>query len=314
MPPLSAATTHPRSRRVGTQDYRGKVRILPTGVVRVGIARTASTGVQTLLSGETVVAGLTYAAGDSLVVRVQATGTAPTLLKVKVWKLGSPEPAAWQLSTTDTTATLQTPGAVGVHAYLSSSVTNAPIKVSYDNFRVGGFNRVRLQPSNAGATVIGQGRPRLEGGQSAVWILMPRSGPSATLVPMSETAGDLVGTGRLSRSGRRWRGWRPSTWLLLASAVVVEFVVTFAACGYIFLLTSGVCREPATAEGLLRAQRYLMVVAIVASLPWLLVLRAPRYKLRLACFAAAAIAFSVFWMIKALVSSPQEWTLTWCLF
>lgn len=124
------------ARRVGTQDYRGKVKILSTGAVRVGIARTASTGAQSLLSGETLVAGLTYAVGDALVVRVQATGTAPTLLKVRVWKLGSPEPATWQLTTTDTTATLQTPGGVGIHAYLSSAVTNAPIKASYDKLRV----------------------------------------------------------------------------------------------------------------------------------------------------------------------------------
>ena len=46
------------------------------------------------------------------------------------------EPAAWNLTATDTTAALQNPGAVGLYTYLSGSATNLPFTVSYDNFRV----------------------------------------------------------------------------------------------------------------------------------------------------------------------------------
>ena len=44
------------------------------------------------------------------------------------------EPAAWQLTATDGTASLQSPGAVGITTYLSSAATNSPVTASIDNF------------------------------------------------------------------------------------------------------------------------------------------------------------------------------------
>jgi hypothetical protein len=60
-------------------------------------------------------------------VRLQVTGTSPTTLRLKVWPATAAEPAAWQLTGTDSAAGLQVAGAVGVTAYLSSGATNAPI-------------------------------------------------------------------------------------------------------------------------------------------------------------------------------------------
>jgi PKD repeat protein len=122
-------------RRVGTSDYNAKVRLLPTGAVRLGIYKTDSAGTQTAVVAETVIAGLTYTPGDVLTVRFMVTGTSPTTLKAKVWKSTGTEPTAWQASGTDTTAALQSAGSVGLKPYLSGSATNAPVLVTYTQFR-----------------------------------------------------------------------------------------------------------------------------------------------------------------------------------
>ena len=65
--------------------------------------------------------------------RFRVTGTGPTALSGKAWFGAAAEPAAWQIQATDATASLQRPGGVGVHVYLSSSATNAPVTVTADN-------------------------------------------------------------------------------------------------------------------------------------------------------------------------------------
>lgn len=116
-------------------EYRAKLRILPTGATELSIVRTVNGAETTLVT--TSVAGLTVAAGDRVQIRFQATGTSPTTLRAKVWKVGAAEPADWLLSTTDTTAELQAPGGAGVWVYLSSAAANAPVAVTFDDFWAG---------------------------------------------------------------------------------------------------------------------------------------------------------------------------------
>lgn len=124
-------------RRVqGAGDYRAKIRFLPGGAVRIGLSRAASNGAQTVLAAETVVPGITYAAGQVLVVRAQAFGTSPTTVRMKVWRSGSPEPGAWMLTQTDSTAALQVAGAIGMHSFLDGGATNAPIMARFDDLAV----------------------------------------------------------------------------------------------------------------------------------------------------------------------------------
>ena len=52
--------------------------------------------------------------GDTLRLRFQVSGTGTATLKGKVWKVGGTEPAAWQVTETDTTAALQAAGGVGL--------------------------------------------------------------------------------------------------------------------------------------------------------------------------------------------------------
>ena len=68
--------------------------------------------------------------------RIQVTGTAPTTVRTKVWRVGTAEPATWNLSVTDATANLQAAGSPGFSSYLSSSATNAPIVMSLDDLLV----------------------------------------------------------------------------------------------------------------------------------------------------------------------------------
>ena len=72
-----------------------------------------------------------FNAGDELNIKLKVSGTAPTALSAKAWKQGTTEPAAWQVTATDSTAAMQAPGGVAVTNYLSGSTTNGPIQVSY---------------------------------------------------------------------------------------------------------------------------------------------------------------------------------------
>lgn len=120
------------ARRVGTWEYRAKLRVLSNGAAQLFLVRTAN-GAETTLATFSV-PGLTIAAGEPVVLRVQATGTTPTTVRAKVWKQADAEPTDWQVSVTDATADLQAGGVVGLWAYLSSAAANAPVTLSFDDF------------------------------------------------------------------------------------------------------------------------------------------------------------------------------------
>jgi PKD repeat protein len=112
-------------------DYRAKLHVMANGTVAIGLAR--------FTPGETImrtvnIAGLTVSAGDTLRLRFAATGTNPTTLSAKVWKVGSAEPADWQNTVTDSTAALQVAGGFRLWAYLSGTSSNFPVVARFDNF------------------------------------------------------------------------------------------------------------------------------------------------------------------------------------
>jgi hypothetical protein len=93
-------------------------------------------GTESAVGGAVTVSGLTYNAGDTLRLRLQVSGTGTASVKGKVWKVGSTEPASWQVTGTDSTAALQVPGGIALLPYLSGAATNAPVTVSIDNLTV----------------------------------------------------------------------------------------------------------------------------------------------------------------------------------
>ncbi|MBG6214541.1 MULTISPECIES: PKD domain-containing protein [unclassified Cryobacterium] len=117
-------------RRVGTDDYRVRMKNLSTGVVQLQLMRGA-TSLKALN-----IAGLTYTTGSAVQLRMQVTGSAPTTIRAKVWALGTPEPAAWQITVTDSTAAMQTSGAVGLAFYLGSTATVTPVTATFDDLIV----------------------------------------------------------------------------------------------------------------------------------------------------------------------------------
>lgn len=121
-----------QGRRIdNANNYILKVRVQPNGSVIAYLGRTLA-GTETTLSSLTV-PGLTYQVGDRLNLRMQATGTSPTTLRAKVWKDGSAEPGAWQLTGTDSSAALQVQGVLGLYYYLSGSSVNGNVTLGLDN-------------------------------------------------------------------------------------------------------------------------------------------------------------------------------------
>jgi hypothetical protein len=97
------------------------------------LQRATSAGVETPLSVESLVPGLTYSVGDVLNLRIPVAGTSPTTVRTKLWKVGITEPPSWFPSATDSTSGLQSAGGFGLLAYRSSSATNGPITISLDD-------------------------------------------------------------------------------------------------------------------------------------------------------------------------------------
>jgi PKD repeat protein len=125
-----------RPRVVASGDrYYVDTKLNAGGTVSVILGRNVGS-TETVLQTRTV-SGLTVVPTDRLQVKVQAVGTSPTTLRAKVWKVGTPEPTDWTASVSDTTASLQAAGSIGVGTYLSGSATNAPVVASFDDLWVG---------------------------------------------------------------------------------------------------------------------------------------------------------------------------------
>jgi PKD repeat protein len=125
--PNGAVYAYVAGRRVGSAEYGARVKWSPGGAVELHTERST-----TALAGG-VLAGVTLAAGESLLVRVQVTGASPTTVRTRAWKAGTAEPATWRATSTDATAALQGAGAVGVATYLSSSTTTGALALRYDD-------------------------------------------------------------------------------------------------------------------------------------------------------------------------------------
>lgn len=110
-----------------------------------------------LMNGNTIlkavnIDGLTYLPGTQLQVRFQAVGTSPTELKAKVWAIGSTEPAAWQLTATDSTASLQAAGSVSLRSYISGTATGGTVVTRFGNLIAQPSGSVTAPPANVPPT------------------------------------------------------------------------------------------------------------------------------------------------------------------
>lgn len=105
------------------------MRVTGTGAVVLSLGALTGTSTSLELTSQVVVPGLNLPAGGWLESRRQAVGSNPTTSRTKVSSSAAVEPTGWQLTASDATPALHAPGTIGFGAYLSSSVTNAPITV-----------------------------------------------------------------------------------------------------------------------------------------------------------------------------------------
>ncbi|WP_158603881.1 PKD domain-containing protein [Cryobacterium tepidiphilum] len=180
-PSASSIYTGVIGRRVGTDTYGARVIVNSTGRVQLQLQRNTDTILKTA-----TVSGLTFNSGDSLQLRLQVTGTAPTTLQAKVWKAGSTEPGSWTVTAADSTASLQSAGGIGLYGYLSSSATPTSIPVAFDNLAA---------VHTSGAAVAAE-------------TTTPT--PTPTTTPTQTPTEAAAGT-ELIQAGSSWRYWYSST-------------------------------------------------------------------------------------------------------
>jgi trimeric autotransporter adhesin len=125
-----------RARYSSSGEYRLKVRLLPGGVVHLALSKLVS-GTETVLK-EVVISNLTYTTGEVLRTRFTVSGNGTTTLTGKIWDASTTEPATAQVTSTDSTASLQSAGAIGIQSYLSTNATNAPVVATYSGLTVTG--------------------------------------------------------------------------------------------------------------------------------------------------------------------------------
>jgi hypothetical protein len=109
-----------------TTDYRVKLKITPAGVV-TGAIDKVDAGTESALTGTVSISGVTCTTGARLRVRVRASGISPTTIRYRVWLQGTTEPTTWTQTITDSTASLQAPGGVGIVTYTTSTSTAAAL-------------------------------------------------------------------------------------------------------------------------------------------------------------------------------------------
>ena len=122
------------ARRQGTSEYRLKTWFKADGTVYLITTKQVGGTVTTLRTVK--VSGLTYQAGNVVKLRFDVSGTGTATLSGKAWAASAVEPAAPQVTSTDTTSALQSAGAVAIAGYLSGSATNGPITVAVDHYLV----------------------------------------------------------------------------------------------------------------------------------------------------------------------------------
>lgn len=130
--PMAGATGYAvvALRNNGTnQGYGGRIKLLSDGTLQEHITVNGTAVAGGNLAGS-------FAGGDQLKMRLQVTGTNPTTVRLKVWRVGQPEPSSWMTTYTDTTAALQTTGGLFISSFIGSGATNAPIQFYYDDLTV----------------------------------------------------------------------------------------------------------------------------------------------------------------------------------
>ena len=116
-------------RQIGDERYETRVVFRANGTVYINITRkTNDGGVRELVSSTKN--QMRYWAGKDLHLRTATLGEGTTTLAASLWEEGKQEPADWQITTTDSTPSLQQAGTLGVQTWLGNSKNRASIKIN----------------------------------------------------------------------------------------------------------------------------------------------------------------------------------------
>ncbi|MCY7416894.1 MAG: right-handed parallel beta-helix repeat-containing protein [Chloroflexi bacterium] len=133
VPTATNAYAYVLARVNGNSAYRAAIRVATTGRVYVQLKK-AINNVESNIGSEVAVPGpLTITAGSVISFRLRVVGAD---LQFRVWHAGGTEPADWTVTGSDSTAALQSAGSVGIRSYLGSAISNGPVTISLDDFRV----------------------------------------------------------------------------------------------------------------------------------------------------------------------------------
>jgi hypothetical protein len=103
--------------------YAGRFRASATGAIEIGAQKVVGGTFTNLGSGWVSVPRETWSDGNTYRLKVEMTGSPTTTIKVKVWRVGTAEPAGWDFQTTDSSSILQTAGRVGMRGYVYSGAS-----------------------------------------------------------------------------------------------------------------------------------------------------------------------------------------------
>jgi hypothetical protein len=139
LPQTSGSTSYVYSYLIGRHqntnaEYRARLRMGSNNKYTVIASYTTGSESDNTLSSES--AQQTYTPGTFIWLRMQLIGSSPTTIKVKAWNDGSNEPGAWNYTTTDNQAGLQSAGTLGFATRTDSLVTNTPVLNTIDDLSV----------------------------------------------------------------------------------------------------------------------------------------------------------------------------------
>jgi PKD repeat protein/uncharacterized protein YegL len=120
-------------RHPGANDgYRLRLSLEPDGSILLWWQKVVAGSTSSVSGLHTVTREQRVSAEDGFWIRAQAEGSSPTTLRARAWQDGTPEPIGWDVTGSDSSATLQAPNAIGLRALLGSGTTNAPVQVRFD--------------------------------------------------------------------------------------------------------------------------------------------------------------------------------------
>lgn len=148
-------------------NYRIRAIIKNTGDVDLRLGKQAG-GTTTVLGSTVTKTGL-VSAGGTYWLAMQANGVSPTSLSAKMWDAAGDEPSSWDVTTTDSEATLQAGGdGVAIRLENTVSASNLPVYL-FDDLQVtrvaGGVSHssgsavVLVEPTEAPVILSGHGAP-----------------------------------------------------------------------------------------------------------------------------------------------------------